>query len=141
MRFRLMNKRISLALRASLFRAIGLALLMVRPCMAQGTADELARAVREDIQLCSTPSGLEYELKFFRAITPTLVPALRACGTAKTFKFEMAFIVSDDGHIRRVLYTANQPVAACLAAKLEGKSVPRPPRDSWPVAGGYTGKP
>ena len=109
--------------------------------MAGAAVDELARAIREDKQLCSTPDGLMYEVKFLAAISPALFGALDACAGSKTYNFEMAFIISSDGRIKRTVYTRNQPIAACVAAKLNGVSGPRPPRDPCTIVGHYSSKP
>jgi hypothetical protein len=121
--------------------AIATTLLLFLFDIARGADDELARAFREDKQNCSTLAGLEYQMKFLSAIGPTLFPALQTCAAGKKYDFDLAFIVSADGHIRRVVHATGQPVAECLAIKLKGKSVPRPPRDAWSVAGHYGGKP
>lgn len=121
--------------------ALAITLLLILRGIAGGADDELARAFREDQRLCSTPAGIEYQMKFLSAIGPTLFPALKTCAAEKKYEFDLAFIVSADGHIRRVLHASGQPIAECVAAKLKGKAVPHPPHDAWAVAGHYTGKP
>ncbi len=109
--------------------------------MAGAADDELAQARRENQQLCSSPEGLMYEAKFLAAATPKIVAALNSCnGATKTYEFDMAFKVSSDGTITRTVFTRNQPVAACIAAKLKGVSGPKPPRGPCTIFGRYSSK-
>src|SRR6476620_11686790 len=70
-------------------------------CGVAGAAeDELAQARREDQQLCSSPEGLMYEVKFLAAVSRKTVAAMNACtGSTKTYDFDMAFKVSSEGTI------------------------------------------
>ena len=119
------------------------ALVFLCSCNMAGAAeDELAQARREDQQLCSTPEGLRYEIKFLAAVTPKVIAAVSSCaGSTKNYDFDMAFKISSDGRITRTVYTRNQPVAACVGAKLNGVSGPRPLRGPCTVFGHYSGKP
>lgn len=112
-------------------------------CSTAGAAeDELARAFREDQQLCSTPEGVMYEVKFLASVTPKTIAAINSCtGSSKNYKFDMAFKVSSEGKITRIVYARNQPVAACAAAKLRGVSGPRPLHGPCTIYGHYSGKP
>jgi hypothetical protein len=108
---------------------------------AGAAEDELARALREDQQLCSTPEGMMYEVKFLAAVTPKAIAAINACtGSTKNYEFDMAFKVSSEGKITRVVCTPNQPVAACAAAKLKGVSGPKPLRGPCTIFGHYSSK-
>jgi len=109
--------------------------------VAGASDDELAQARREDQQLCSSPEGLMYEVKFLVAVSPKTIAAINSCtGSAKTYEFDMAFKVSSEGTITRTVYTRNQPVAACVAAKLNGVSGPKPPRGPCTIFGVYSSK-
>ena len=112
-------------------------------CNTAGAAeDELARALREDQQLCSTPEGMMYEAKFLTAVSPKAIAAIDSCtGSTKNYEFDMAFKVSSEGKITRIVCTPNQPVAACAAAKLKGVSGPRPLRGPCTIFGHYSNKP
>jgi hypothetical protein len=112
-------------------------------CHTAGAAeDELARALREDQQLCSTPEGMMYEAKFLAAVSPKAIAAIDSCtGSTKNYEFDMAFKVSSEGKITRIVCTPNQPVAACAAAKLKGVSGPRPLRGPCTIFGHYSSKP
>jgi hypothetical protein len=104
--------------------------------------DELARALREDQQLCSTPEGMMYEAKFLAAVSPKAIAAIDSCtGSTKNYEFDMAFKVSSEGKITRIVCTPNQAVAACAAAKLKGVSGPRPLRGPCTIFGHYSSKP
>ena len=108
---------------------------------AGAVEDELARALREDQQLCSTPEGVMYEAKFLAAVSPKAIAAMDSCTSTKNYEFDMAFKVSSEGKITRIVCTPNQPVAACAAAKLKGVSGPRPPRGPCTIFGHYSSKP
>jgi hypothetical protein len=109
---------------------------------AGAAEDELARALREDQQLCSTPEGIMYEARFLAAVSPKTIAAINSCvGSTKNYEFDMAFKVSSEGKITRIVHTPNQPVAACAAAKLKGVSGPRPLRGPCTIFGHYSSKP
>jgi dTDP-4-amino-4,6-dideoxygalactose transaminase len=93
---------------------------------AGAAEDELAQALREDKQLCSTPEGRNYETKFLAVLDPKAVAAIKSCTSPTNFEFDMAFKVSAEGKITRVVWTPNQPIATCAAAKLKGVSGPKP---------------
>jgi hypothetical protein len=83
-----------------------------------------------------------YEVKFLAAVTPKAIAAIDSClGSTKNYEFDMAFKVSSEGKITRVVYTPNQPVAACAAGKLKGVSGPRPLRGPCTIYGHYSSKP
>jgi hypothetical protein len=109
---------------------------------ANAADDELARALREDQQLCSTPEGIIYEAKFLAAVSPKISAALRSCpGSTENYEFDMAFKVSSEGKITRVVYTPNQSAALCVAAKLKDVSGPRPLRGPCTIFAHYSNKP
>ena len=123
--------------------AFAAAIAFLFSCNVAGAADdELAQARREDQQLCSSPEGMMYEVKFLAAVSPKTVAAINSCtGSTKNYEFDMAFIVSSEGKITRTVYTRNQPVAACTAAKLKGVSGPKPLRGPCTIFGHYSSKP
>ena len=82
-----------------------------------------------------------YEVKFLAAVSPKAIAAINSCtGSIKNYEFDMAFKVSSEGKITRIVYTQNQPVAACAAAKLKDVSGPRP-RGPCTIFGHYSSKP
>jgi hypothetical protein len=101
-----------------------------------------AAAVSEAKRAGETPAGNKYELALFPSIAQTVADAVRTCGgnTKQPYQFDIVFIISADGHIRRVLYPPNQPSAACIAKRFQGKAVLRPPGDSWPVGAQFNNK-
>ena len=110
--------------------------------VAGAADDELAQARRENQQLCSSPEGLMYEVRFLAAVSPKIIATMNSCaGSSKTYEFDMAFKVSSDGRVTRIVYTRNQPVAACIAGKLKGVSGPKPPRGPCTLFGHYSSKP
>ena len=83
-----------------------------------------------------------YEAKFLAAVSPKAIAAINSCtGSTKHYEFDMAFKVSSEGKITRIVYTPNQAVAACAAAKLKGVLGPRPLRDPCTIFGHYSSKP
>lgn len=83
-----------------------------------------------------------YEAKFLAAVSPKTVAAIKSCtGARKSYEFDMAFKISSEGTITRTVYTRNQPVAACIAAKLKAVSGPKPPRGPCTILGHYSSKP
>jgi hypothetical protein len=109
---------------------------------AAATQDDLAQARREDHKLCSTPEGMMYEVKFLAAVTPKAIAAVDSCtASTKKYDFDMAFKVSSEGKITHVVYTQNQPVATCVAAKLQGVVGPKPLRGPCTIFGHYSSKP
>jgi uncharacterized protein YegJ (DUF2314 family) len=85
----------------------------------------------------NTKVGARYRDQFMNAIDRAIVRAM-AAGCAKgdaVERAELIFIVSADGRINRVLSSPGIAYGQCIASKLElPKTVPRPPRDNWPVA-------
>ena len=128
------------------FTAIRTSVCAVALVLSSDTAgaagDELAQALREDQQLCSTPEGVMYETKFLAAVTPKVIAAINSCGgSTRKYDFDMAFKVSSEGKIMRVVYTPNQPVAACAAGKLRSVSGPKPLHGPCTIFGHYSSKP
>src|SRR5215813_13139977 len=114
---------------------LAVAILAAQPIHA-AEPQNFSAAVAAAERLSSTPAYQQYEWsKFWPAIGTAFANAMVAC--TKTLKadvtFDCVFIVAADGHIQRILHTPHQPVAACVAAQLRDRSLPRPPRDSWPV--------
>ena len=83
-----------------------------------------------------------YETKFLAAVTPKAIAAIDSCtGSTKNYEFDMAFKVSSEGKITRIVYTPNQPVAVCAAAKLRSVSGPKPLHGPCTIFGHYSSKP
>jgi hypothetical protein len=87
-------------------------------------------------QIVGTRAGREYTNKFADATDQAVAQAMRACVTGRKTetRYRVIFIVSSDGHIVRTFHTPGHPVGDCMARNLHmPKTVPKPPRDGWPV--------
>ena len=77
----------------------------------------------------------QYEDRFLKAIDPALLPAIGAC-TGKTPDTvqpgSIAFVIGADGHVKRLIWSAEIPMARCVGEKLRSiTTLPRPPEDNW----------
>jgi hypothetical protein len=120
---------------ASFFVVSSVLIFTARPlCAAEPLTFTAARDAAQ--RSSSTPAYQTYERsKFWPAIGTPFANAMVAC--TKTMKkdvvFDCVFVISTDGHIKRILHAPQQPVAACVAESLCGYMLPRPPHDSWLV--------
>ena len=77
----------------------------------------------------------QYEDKFLKAIDPTLIAAMKTCTSKTPDTVEpgaIAFIIGVDGRVKRLLWSANIPMAECVGEKLRSiTTLPRPPEDNW----------
>jgi hypothetical protein len=99
-------------------------------------AGEFESASKESTRNYATKAGRQYSEKFQNAIEPALAKAMGAClSRPDTVEpAEIIFIVSADGHIKRVLASPKIEYGQCVAATIKlPATVPKPPRDSWPV--------
>lgn len=103
--------------------------------IASAAPPELSVVITEAKRLSGTPEGKNFEGAFSTAISQPFANAMRVCtaGAKAPLTFDLVFIVSIEGRVASVVHTPDQPVASCVAAKLQGQNVPRPPHDSWPV--------
>jgi hypothetical protein len=77
----------------------------------------------------------QYEEKFYNAIDPLLSKAMTTC-TAKTpdtvWPGSIAFIIAKDGRVKRIMWSGDIPMGACVGEKLRSiTKVPPPPEDNW----------
>jgi uncharacterized protein YegJ (DUF2314 family) len=101
------------------------------------SAGEFQTASQEADRNCKTKAGERYRDQFTKAIDSAVAGALLGpCSKAGAVeRAELVFIVSADGRITRVLSSPGMAYGTCIVSKLQlPKTVPRPPRDSWPVA-------
>jgi len=99
-------------------------------------AGEFESASKESTRTLDTKAGRQYSEKFQNAIATALGKAMHAClSRPDTVEpAEIIFIVSADGHVKRVLASPKIEYGQCVAATIKlPASVPKPPRDSWPV--------
>lgn len=88
-----------------------------------------SRAKRE------TKQARQYEDRFLKAISATLLPAIGACTKKTPDTVEpgsIAFVIAADGRIKRLLWSSNIPMAQCVGEKLRSiTTLPKPPEDNW----------
>jgi hypothetical protein len=99
-------------------------------------AGEFESASKESTRNYATKAGRQYSEKFENAIAPAMTKAMHAClSRPDTVEpAEIIFIVSAGGHIKRVLASPKIEYGQCVAATVKlPATVPKPPRDSWPV--------
>jgi len=95
----------------------------------------LEKAIAEAERLGKAPPGQSYQYNALAALGPALANAMAGCYAASKQEkpYDLVFIISADGHVQDVVYTPRNAVAACVARKMKGLTVPPPPRASWPV--------
>ena len=76
-----------------------------------------------------------YEDQFLKAIDPVLLAAMGTCTKKTPDTIEpgaIAFIIAADGRVKRMLWSADSPMAQCVGEKLRSITrLPRPPEDNW----------
>ena len=115
-------------------------------CIASTRAADLttfAAADKEAVRLFGTNEGYAYMRKFLDAMDQSVGQALRVClpntpGRKNEIHFQVAFIVSADGRIERMLCSTDSPSAWCFTKTIRAPRLPRPPRDHWPVVAALT---
>jgi hypothetical protein len=102
---------------------------------ATSSAGEFQVASQEAVKNYKTKAGQDYRDQFTKSIDRAVVRAMGGCAKGKAVeRADLVFIVSADGRTVRVVPTPGIAFGQCIAAKLQlPKTVPRPPRDSWPV--------
>ena len=77
----------------------------------------------------------QYEDKFLKAIDFTLLAAMKICTSQTPDTVEpgaIAFIIGADGRVKRLIWSADIPMAECVGKKLRSIiTLPRPPEDNW----------
>ena len=83
----------------------------------------------------NTKQARQYEDQFLKAIDPTLLAAMRTCTSKTPDTVEpgaIAFVIGADGRVKRLVWSANIPMAQCVGEKLRSiTTLPRPPEDNW----------
>src|ERR1700730_18249567 len=98
---------------------------------------ELEAAMKESARNSQTKEGQQYHERFERAILSTFAKALHSClSRPDTIEpAEIVFIISANGHVKKILASPNIEYGKCVVSELRlPKTLPRPPRDLWPVA-------
>lgn len=77
----------------------------------------------------------QYEDQFLKAIDPMLLAAMKTCTSKTPDTVEpgaIAFVIGADGRVKRLVWSANIPMAQCVGEKLRSiTTLPRPPEDNW----------
>jgi len=112
-------------------RFFAVSCIFIFAAMSLGAAERLTFTSAQDAakRSSSTPAYKNYEQsKFWPAIGTPFANAMVAC--TKTMKqdvvFDCVFVISADGHIKRILHAPQQPIAACVAASLREYTLPAP---------------
>jgi len=88
-----------------------------------------SRAKRE------TKRAQQYQDQFLKAIKPTFVAAMKTCTNKTPDTIEpgsIAFVIGADGSVKRLLWSAEIPLAQCVGEKLRSiTTLPKPPEDNW----------
>lgn len=83
----------------------------------------------------NTKQARQYEDQFLKAIDPTLLAAMKTCTSKTPDTVEpgaIAFVIGADGRVKRLVWSANIPMARCVGEKLRSiTTLPRPPEDNW----------
>src|SRR5262245_29155257 len=76
-----------------------------------------------------------YQDQFLKAIEPVLLSSMDTCTKKTPDTIEpgsVAFVISADGRVKRILWSADIPMARCVGEKLRSiTTLPRPPADNW----------
>jgi hypothetical protein len=101
---------------------------------AEQFADLRARAQK----LAANNPGKDYDKKFgnFPAFSNPLRAALKTCTehTEPPYPVNIVFVLDGDGRAKDVVPAPDQAVSTCVAEKLKGLKMPKPPKAEWFVA-------
>jgi len=119
--------------------ALGLLLVASAASLAMAAADadfeRLAAAAAKKYTI-ATHEGSRYAAKFSDWSTEPMLHAMDVCESHPfTNRYcNIIAVVAADGHVRRLLFTTDNPYEACVRENLRlGAIAPKPPGDSWPV--------
>jgi hypothetical protein len=116
------------------------AILLLASARVQASqTSELEAAAKESARNCETKEGQQYRDKFEQAIMSAFAKALHSClSRPDTVEpAEVAFIISANGHVKKILVSPNIEYGKCVVSELRlPKTLPKPPRDLWPIAMG-----
>jgi uncharacterized protein YegJ (DUF2314 family) len=98
-------------------------------------ASEVETLLKHSRDKRNSKQARQYEDQFLKAIEPVLLPAMRICTKKTSDTTEpgaIAFVIGADGHVKRLLWSKNIPMAECVGEKLRSITrLPRPPQDNW----------
>ncbi len=98
-------------------------------------AREVEALLKQSSEKRQSKQARQYQDRFLEAINSTLIAAMKSC-TGKTPDTiqpgSIAFIIGADGRVRRLLWSAEIPMAECIAERLRSiTTLPKPPKDNW----------
>ena len=97
-------------------------------------ANSFASAMAEAKRLARTDAGFRYKLKVASELQQPLTKAAIDCTHSSSERtFALVFVLAGDGRVEQVLHTPKHPLAACVAERIKGLRVSRPPQDKWLV--------
>lgn len=99
----------------------------------QPNADQFAVLCGTAKDMNLSPEGKDYELRFGRDIQGALGKALQACaqGAKMPISVNIIFVIGGNGKIEHVFAEPGNAVSLCVANKLVGEKVSRPPKPEW----------
>jgi hypothetical protein len=90
---------------------------------------------KQSLKKRETEQGRAYQDRFLKAIEPKLLPAFAACTKKDVNTVEpgsVAFVIGADGHVKRLIWSEDVPLAQCVAQKFRSiTNLPPPPEDNW----------
>lgn len=105
---------------------------------ATESGEEFAALRARANQLAESAEGKAYDGRFSDApsFAKPLQAALKTCTeqAKPPYAVNLVFVINADGSLQRIVPSPDQPVSACIAAKLEGVKLPEPPKNEWLVA-------
>jgi uncharacterized protein YegJ (DUF2314 family) len=108
--------------------------------LSSARAMDFETATKEAARNIETKAGSDYMGKVAEIIGKNLASAMDVCGPKYSDTSEpglIAFIVGADGRVTQTMASPGKPFVQCVLSHLPPNiSLPRPPRDGWPVAAG-----
>jgi uncharacterized protein YegJ (DUF2314 family) len=103
-------------------------------------AMDFEAAKKEAARNIETKAGNAYMDKIAKRVGTYLAAAMDICGPNYPDTEEpglIAFVVAADGHVTQKMASPGKPFTQCVLSHLpDNISLPRPPRDGWPVVTG-----
>ena len=105
----------------------------LRAADKEPNADQFASICSTAKAMDESPDGKAYEARFSDAISNDMVKALQACGTLSKppYWVNLVFVIGGNGKVEHVFAEPGNPVSGCVAAKLTGVKLPKPPKGEW----------
>ena len=104
------------------------------PTASAAPTVSFSEAMSEAKRLAKTDTGFRYKLKIAAELQQALVNAAIGCSSSSSEQtFAFVLIVAADGRIEEVIHTPKHPLGACVAQRIKGTRVSRPPHGEWRV--------